>query len=184
MVQAFKNYADIDLTAILEDKPIRQLAEKRGYAVSQNNTWEELFNQLFLNEVECRLPQDKPVFLYDYPLPLASLSRKKASDPRFAERFELYIAGLELANCFSELTDHTEQAKRFEQDLKERKRLERIHYPADTDFLDALAQGYPESTGGALGVDRIIMLFANAKRIAETLFFPAEEMWEENKSKF
>ncbi len=177
MIEGFKKYADIDLTAILEDKPIRQLAEKRGYTVTRQNTWEELFNQLFLNEVEPRLPADKPVFLCEYPVQLASLSRKNPSDPRFAQRFELYIAGLELANCFSELADPDEQTKRFEANQKERKRLGKIVYPADIDFLKALKTGLPTCAGGALGVDRLIMLFANAKTINGTLFFPASEMW-------
>lgn len=177
MIEAWKRYADVLLEDVLELQPMQQLAASRGYQVDTKNTWEELFNQVFLNEVEPQLPQDKPVFLYDYPLPLASLSRKKKSDPRFAERFELYIAGIELANCFSELADWREQEIRFQQDLDERQRLGRIDYPADNDFIEALKVGLPSCAGGALGVDRVIMLFADAKTIADTLFFPAEEMW-------
>ena len=180
ITEAFERWAHLDLTKLLEDQPMREEARKKGYQVMEKTTWEEAFNQIYLNEIEPNFPSDRPLILYDYPLALASISRKKQSDPRFAERFELYIGNLELANCFSELADWKEQELRFDMEQKERVRLGKIRYPSDTDFIDALKMGLPLCAGGALGVDRLVMLFANAKTIQETLFFPADEMWEES----
>ncbi len=180
MVEAFTRYAEIDLMSVLTDEPLRHLAQKRGYHVSAENTWEELFNQIFLNEVESKLPLDKPVFVFDYPIQVAALAKPKPDDPRFAERFELYCGGLEIANCCVELANVSEQEKRFAENRAERSRLNKIDYPADTDFLDALKTGLPPSAGGAIGIDRLTMLFANTSEIRDTLFFPADEMWNES----
>ena len=100
------------------------------------------------------------------------------SDPRFAERFEVFMAGLELGNCFSELTDWKEQEARCLADLAERKALGKTEYPMDRDFIEALKMGMPETGGIAVGVDRLVALFADTPDIAETLFFPIAEMFE------
>jgi lysyl-tRNA synthetase class 2 len=137
---------------------------------------DEDFYQIFFNDIEPKLRESgKPAFLYDYPVSQAALARKKQSDGRFAERFEVFLAGVELGNCFSELTDAGEQKKRFESDLAERKRLGKTIYPIDEDLIEALKEGLPPVSGIAVGVDRLIMLAADVPSIADTLFFPAGE---------
>jgi lysyl-tRNA synthetase class 2 len=103
---------------------------------------------------------------------MAALSRPKASDARVAERVELYVAGLELANGFSELTDAAEQTRRFEADMDLKEKLYGERYPIDTDFLAALTHGLPASAGMALGFDRLVMLAAGAATIEDVLWVP------------
>ncbi|HLS69944.1 MAG TPA: amino acid--tRNA ligase-related protein, partial [Kiloniellales bacterium] len=102
----------------------------------------------------------------------AALSRAKPSDPRLAERFELYVAGVELGNAFGELTDAQEQRRRFEADQDLKQRLYGERFPADEDFFAALAHGMPEAAGIALGVDRLVMLLTGATHIEEVLWLP------------
>jgi lysyl-tRNA synthetase class 2 len=140
---------------------------------------DEDFYKIFFNEVEPRLAESKkPFFIYDYPISQASLSRPKKDDPRFAERFEVFLAGIELGNCFSELIDAKEQKKRFEKDLSERKKLGKTEYPIDEDLIEALDSGLPRVSGIAVGVDRLIMLVADVPDIADILFFPASEQFD------
>lgn len=139
---------------------------------------DEDFYKTFFNEIEPKLRKSKrPVFLYDYPVSQAALAKKCAKDPRFAERFEVFVAGVELGNCFSELTDYKEQKERFEKDKNERKILGKVDYPIDEDLLNALKEGIPDVSGIAVGVDRLVMLAADVPSISETLFFPAEELF-------
>jgi elongation factor P--(R)-beta-lysine ligase len=176
MQDAFQRYAHIDLTHALTRETLVPLAIKKGYQVEEHDTWEEIFHQIFLNEVETHLGRGKPTILYDYPVALAALSRKKKSDPRFAERFEFYIEGLELGDAYSELTDAKEQLERFEVEANERKRLGKVEHPIDMDFIEALKIGMPQSGGIAVGVDRLIMLFADVTHIADILLFPIQEL--------
>lgn len=138
---------------------------------------DEEFYKIFFNEIEPALAKShKPFFIYDYPISQASLSRP-AKDPRFAERFEVFLAGVELGNCFSELTDGMEQKRRFEMDLAERKRLGKTIYPIDEDLIEALKSGLPPVSGIAVGVDRLIMLASDVSNVADTMFFPAQELF-------
>jgi lysyl-tRNA synthetase class 2 len=115
-----------------------------------------------VEKVEPALDRDHPVILKDYPPARAALARCRADDPPCAERWELYIAGMELANAFGELTDATEQRARFEAAAAERARSGKAVYPLDGEFLAALERGMPRSFGVALGVDRLVMLLADA----------------------
>lgn len=178
MVEAFKKYAKMNLERFLTLGKIASIAKKKGYKVTHDNTWEQLFNQIYLNEVEPHLGRGRPTILYDFPSQMAALSRKKKDDPRFAERFEIFIEGLELGDAYSELSDWKEQEERFRQEVKQRRRLGKIDHPYDKDFIEALKAGLPRCAGLAMGVDRVLMLFADTKRIQDTLFFPVEEMWE------
>ena len=119
-------------------------------------------------KIEPNLPKG-PLFLMDYPAPAASLARLKADDPRVAERWELYVDGLELANAFTELTDPVEQRRRFENARVERRALGEADYPLDEEFLDALAR-MPPSGGVALGVDRLVMLACGVRDISDVRF--------------
>ena len=140
---------------------------------------DEDFYQIFFNEVEPKLRSSgKPAIIYDYPVSQAALARVNQKDPRFAERFEVFLAGVELGNCFSELTDPNEQRKRFEKDFGERKKFGKTEYPIDDDLVEALKEGLPEVSGIAVGVDRLIMLAANVSSVSETLFFPGEELFD------
>jgi elongation factor P--(R)-beta-lysine ligase len=133
------------------------------------------FDEVMVTRVEPHLGAPKPTFLCDYPSSLAALARIKREEPQLAERFELYIAGLELANAFSELTDVAEQKRRFEREREARKRLGKKTYPAPDRFLKALPF-MPESAGIALGVDRLIMIFADRKNIDSVVAFTPEEL--------
>ncbi len=130
------------------------------------------FNLDLVEKVEPNLPKDVPVVLTDYPAEAAALSRRRKSNPAVAERWELYIGGLELANAYSELTDPAEQRARFEECAKDRAARGKDVYPLDEDFLASL-KDMPPSGGIALGVDRLVMLLANAYTIDEVLAFPA-----------
>ena len=127
------------------------------------------FYQKFFNEVEPKLrASHKPAFVYDYPISQASLARPKPEDPRFAERFEVFLAGIELGNCFSELIDPVEQEKRFRKELAERKAAGKTEYPLDKDLIAAL-KTMPPTAGIAVGVDRLIMLASDVENIADTV---------------
>jgi lysyl-tRNA synthetase class 2 len=172
VAEAFKKYADVDFDAFFDHADA--IARKKGYTVA-HNTWEELYNQIFLNEIESRLGRERPTILYEFPAAMAALAKKKTSDPRFAERFELYIAGLELGDAYSELTDPVEQEARFKREIAELKRLGKTVYDYDRDFIEALKVGLPKCAGIAVGVDRLVMLLADTTDIADTLFFPSGE---------
>lgn len=177
VVEAFQKYAGIDTETMLDRDKLKEASKKKGYQVDDESTWEEMWNQIIANEIEPKLGVTGPTIMYDFPVSQAALA-KKAKDPRFAERWEVYLAGYELGNCFSELTDWREQESRCKADLLERKKLGKTEYPMDTDFIDALKLGMPEAGGIAVGVDRLVALFADTPSIAETLFFPVEEMFE------
>lgn len=176
--EAFHKYAGIKLDKALNGDKLFKLAKLKGYRVEDGTSWEMLYHQIFLNEIEPKLGRGKPSIIYEYPAVLAALSRRKKSDPRFAERFEFYIEGLELGDAYSELTDWREQLERFEEEKNERRRLGKVDHPIDYDFIDALKTGMPPAGGIAVGVDRLIMLFADAKDIADTMFFPAKDLFD------
>lgn len=174
---AFQKFAGIETETMLDEQKLKEVGRHKGYQVTEQTTWEEIWNQILANEIEPKLGVKGPTILYDYPVSQAALSKKKASDPRFAERFEVFMAGFELGNCFSELTDWKEQERRCLADLEERKALGKTEYPMDKDFIEALKLGMPETGGIAVGVDRLVALFADTPDIADTLFFPVSEMF-------
>jgi elongation factor P--(R)-beta-lysine ligase len=178
VAEAFAKYTDIDLETMLSPEKLAAVAQDKGYTVTNETTWEENFNQIFLNEIEFHLGSNGvPSILYDYPAEMAALSIKKEADPRLAERFEFYCAGLEMGNAFSELTDWQEQLTRLQADRAEKERLVRTLFDIDPDFIAALQQGVPECAGIAVGVDRVCMFFLNAETIQDVLFFPATQLW-------
>jgi lysyl-tRNA synthetase class 2 len=175
--QAFERYAQITTDELLSEELLLKRAKEKGYSVDSSTTWEQIYNQILFNEIEPKLGTKTPTFLYDYPASQAALSLKKVSDPRFAERFEVFLAGFELGNAFSELTDWKEQEARCLADLAERKKLGKTEYGMDTDFIEALKMGMPRTGGIAMGVDRIAALFADVPEIQDVLFFPASELF-------
>ena len=139
-------------------------------ALTQNR-----FDEVIALEIEPRLGIPKPVFLYDYPARHGALAKLKPRDPMLAERFELYIAGVELCNGFSELIDAAEQRDRFEKEQYLRRSLKKPVYPMPEKFLAALAD-MPEAAGNALGIDRLVMLFADTDNIDDVVAFTPEEL--------
>lgn len=133
------------------------------------------FDEILACEIEPRLGERTPVFLCDYPAALGALARLKPEDPSVAERFELYIGGMELANAFSELTDAAEQRRRFEAAAAERRRSGSAAYPLPETFLAALS-GMPAAAGIALGLDRLAMLLTGRSRIDEVVPFTPESL--------
>ena len=133
------------------------------------------FDEIMVSQIEPRLGRSQPVFLVDYPACRAALARLKPQDSRYAERFELYIAGVEICNAFSELTDPVEQRARFEHERDQRRKDGKAVYPMPERFLATL-KDLPAAAGNSLGVDRLIMLFANAKQIDDVVAFTPEEL--------
>jgi len=173
---AFQKWAHVDFEKFFDIKKARAVCKNKGYKVTSQNTWEELYNQIFLNEIEPHLGVDRPTIIYDFPEAVAALAKKNEGDPRYAERFEFYIGGLELGDCYTELTDWKEQQARFDNEIKEVKRLEKTPYDYDHDFIEALKAGLPDCAGVAVGVDRLLMLLLDTTNMNETLLFPIEDL--------
>ncbi len=178
VAEAVARYAGIDLLATMPDPlaPDRALLAAAsagiGIAPHDGDDWETLFFRIFLERIEPHLGIGAPTILYDYPITLAALSRPKPGDRRLAERFELYVCGLELANAFGELTDAAEQRRRFIADQARKQALYGQTYPIDEDFLAALDHGLPDCAGIALGFDRLVMLATGADHIEDVLWAP------------
>jgi lysyl-tRNA synthetase class 2 len=136
---------------------------------------EDRFEEMLAQQIEPRLGIDKPVFLYDYPAVHGALARLKPSDRRVAERFELYVGGLELCNAFTELTDPKEQSERFEKERASRRQAGKPVHPMPERFLEAL-EDMPDAAGNALGIDRLVMLFADTTEIDDVVAFTPEEL--------
>jgi lysyl-tRNA synthetase class 2 len=168
--------AGVDLESCGTDpRLLRAAALARGLDVGpEGEGFDDTFFRIFLQAVEPSLGHSRPVYLTDWPASMAALSRIRKDDPRWAERFELYAAGLELANGFAELNDGAEQRRRLVDEQGERRRLGRPVYPLDERFLAAVGR-MPDAGGVALGLDRLLMLLTGAARIRDVLLFPAED---------
>jgi len=139
--------------------------------MASDDTWSDIFSKILVEHVEPQLGQGRLTVLFEYPSPEAALARVKASDPRVAERFEVYACGVELANGFGELTDAGEQRRRFAASMEEKARRYGERYPLDEEFLAAVAK-MPEASGVALGFDRLVMLASGALRIDQVVWTP------------
>ena len=159
VMEVFERYCGIDLAGCLDDVcAFAAEAERIGVRVVKGDAWDDIFHAVMADKIEPYLGMGAPCILYDYPILMAALSRPKVDDERFAERFEVYVCGVELANAFSELTDAAEQRRRFEVDMAAKQALYGVSYPPDEEFFAALEHGLPECAGIALGVDRLVML--------------------------
>lgn len=176
--EAFAGHAGIDLLATYDGShdpdpaPLAAEAARIGIRTGDGDRWEDVFFRIMFERIEPHLGAGVPCVLTDYPVCMAALSRPKPEDPRLAERFELYACGLELANAFGELTDPVAQRARFVADMDLKERLYGERFPVDEDFLAALEHGMPESSGIALGLDRLVMLCSGAEDIADVLWAP------------
>ena len=180
LAEAFDRFAGIGLLATVQadgatDRDgLAAAAQGQGIRVAADDTWADVFSRVLVEKIEPHLGRERATILCEYPVSEAALARPKASDPRVAERFELYACGVELANCFGELTDPAEQRRRFEAEMAEKARVYRERYPIDEDVLAALAT-MPQASGGALGLDRLVMLATGANRIEQVLWAPVAE---------
>ncbi|MFA6548106.1 MAG: EF-P lysine aminoacylase EpmA [Candidatus Magasanikbacteria bacterium] len=173
----WQKYLQVNLDDYLSVESMRKLVQANGLAVEVKDEYEDLFYKLFLNKIEPNLGIDRPIFICDYPAQMCSLSKLCEHDPRYAQRAELYIGGLELANGFGELTDSKMQRFNLEKDQALRGQLGKEVWPIDEDFikaLDSLKPAFAEASarqgGIALGVDRMVVLFTEARDIDEVIF--------------
>jgi elongation factor P--(R)-beta-lysine ligase len=172
---AFDRFAGVDLLATIGDgegdRADLAAAASQRVRITDDDTWSDIFSKLLVEHVEPNLGQGRLTVLFEYPTPEAALARAKPSDPRVAERFEVYACGVELANGFGELTDAAEQRRRFTLAMDEKQRRYGERYPLDEEFLAAVAQ-MPEASGVALGFDRLVMLASGAVRIDQVVWTP------------
>jgi lysyl-tRNA synthetase class 2 len=180
VVDAFRRHAGLDLAAMLPDTPngfalMTEATRALGLRVAADDTWSDLFSKILSAWIEPNLGLGRPTYLIRYPASEAALARLCPDDPRFAERFELYCCGVELANAFDELRDPDEQRRRFLDAETERRRIYDDTYPIDEDFLAALAF-MPDAVGIALGFDRLVMLAVGADTIEDVLWAPVAEL--------
>jgi len=177
VTEAFRRHAGLDLDATLdgEGAPDRnafaEAAAAAGVKITADDTWSDIFSRVLTERVEPRLGLERPTVLDRYPRLEAALARAARDDARFAERFELYLCGVELANGFGELTDSAEQRRRFEEQMSEKQRRYGERYPIDEDFLAALTR-MPEASGAAMGFDRLVMLATGAGNIGRVMWTP------------
>jgi lysyl-tRNA synthetase class 2 len=177
VADAFVRYAGIDLMAVLppaEPSRFATAAQAAGIRTAADDTWGDIFSRVLVERIEPQLGRERATVLYEYPAVQSPLARPKASDPRLAERFELYACGVELANGFGELTNAAEQRARLEEQMAEKERIYGERYPIDEDFLAAIAV-MPSASGIALGFDRLVMLATGARRIEDVLWAPVPE---------
>lgn len=190
--EAVRQHAGLDIRGDETSRELAQKLEQGGHRVPHPTlidahgepfwAWDDLFFSVFLDHVEPKLglPNHdgvlRPLLLYDWPSPLCALARRKPGSPEVVERFEAYVAGLELCNGFGELCDPLEQRQRLVHDQDERRRRGLPEYPMDERFLIALAEGMPPSGGVALGIDRLLMLLLDAPHIRDVLPFACDEL--------
>jgi len=165
----------IDLKKPWPKISVEEAFDKFTSTTLENALSKDLFDEILTAEIEPNLGLKTPVFLYDYPASFAPLAMTKPGNPSFAQRFELYIAGLELCNAYTELTDPDEQRKRFEVEQKKRGSMGKRIYPMPEKFLKSL-EHIPGASGNALGIDRLIMLLANTANIDDVVAFTPEEL--------
>lgn len=166
MVDLFKKYAKLDLEEIIDDKKIIITVQKKGYKV-RNATWEQIYNQIFLNEIEPHLPKE-PFFLIEYPAKISPLCAKRKDKPYLAERFELYINGIEIANGNTENTDYKSVHREFKIESEMRKKAGLISPPIDMEFINALKKMQGKSYAGiGMGIDRLTVVLGEIDDIGE-----------------
>ncbi len=174
VAEAFDRYVGADVLGTAGDAAA--LAEAAAVRLRSGESWEDLFFRLLLQRVEPAIGRERPTFLTHWPAAQAGLARRDPADPRVAERFELFVCGMELANAFVELTDVAEQRARFLADRSRRQAMYGPDWPLDEDFLAALEFGMPPAAGIALGFDRLAMIAAGAERIGQVLWLPPPDL--------
>lgn len=168
MRDVWQKFVGVHLDNYLTREKMYELCKEKKYNVKENESYEELFYRIFLNEIEPQLKSLGAVIIHHYPAQMAALSRLSMDDLRYAERFELYIDGIEIANAFSELTDADEQLRRLKEEQEERQRQGKEVYDIDKEFIESL-RIMPVSAGIALGVDRLVQVILGVENIDDVL---------------
>lgn len=176
MRDLWKEYVGVNLDEYLEKEKMFALCVERGFYPSADEAYEDLFYRIFLNEIEPKLATRGGVIVHHYPKQMAALSRISETELGYAERFEVYINGLELANAFGELTDSAEQIKRLEEEKELRQKLGKDVYDIDEEFVEAVGN-MPPSSGIALGIDRLVQHFTACQNIDSVIALPASKLF-------
>lgn len=171
--QAFLQILNTDLDNLFSRIAIKKLAKKLGIDCRKDDTWEQVFHKIFLTHIESQLPRDKPLLLFDFPGKIPTLARQKANTP-YCQRWELYMGGIEIANCYTEETDIKKIKALIKAETKRKKACRQMH-KIDYKFTDIFEKDFPECTGVALGVDRLFMVFNELDSIAQTMAFPFKD---------